>query len=94
MALPPIISNLPIIKFFTSGSSGAKAQAASAKTTAPTDVVEISEAAQKKLEQASGEAITTESAARDIAGDTRIILDSNEDSTLGLDPQFVRDNSS
>ncbi|AGH97584.1 hypothetical protein [Micavibrio aeruginosavorus] len=88
MALPPIISNLPIFKFFRSeGPTQSQQQTQSTQSgggTLPRDVVEVSDAALDKLNQ-SQDKIRNEAQARDTAEDVRDDLAENEDVSLGLD---------
>jgi hypothetical protein len=89
MALPPIISNLPIFKFFRSEGPAQpqQHQTQSAKAgggALPRDVVEVSDAALDKLNQ-SQDKIRNEAQARDTAENVREDLAENEDVALGLD---------
>lgn len=93
MALPPIIANNPLVKLFRSDgvedkNTGKKA-VAEASTGAARDVVEISEAARKKLESIQSEAAADEGQAREVAAETREMLRADESQTLGLDPEFA-----
>ncbi len=90
MALPPIISNLPIFKLFRSEApTQAPQQTQTAKSgggALPRDVVEVSEAALDKLSQ-SQDKIRNEAQARDTAEDVRDDLAENDDVSLGLDEE-------
>ncbi|WP_435641396.1 hypothetical protein [Micavibrio aeruginosavorus] len=90
MALPPIISNLPIFKFFRAeGPAQPQQQSQTTKTGGaplPRDVVEVSDAALDKLNQ-SQDKIRNEAQARDTAENVRDDLAENEDVALGLDEE-------
>jgi len=49
MAIPPIISNSPIFKIFQSDNAKSKTDKTESAAQSPQDVVEISEAAQQRL---------------------------------------------
>lgn len=86
MALPPIISNLPIVKLFKPNGTTQTAKAEERAPAAGTkDTVQISEAAQAKLKEAA--ALKSEQQARDTASETRQQI-ADYDGSLGLDPQF------
>lgn len=83
MAIPPILSNLPILKNFKSDDSSASKPAESSKDAASAqDKVEISAAAQERL---STEDVNQASAA---AVGARELLEADQGATLGLDPDF------
>jgi len=92
MALPPILSNLPFTKLFKTEqapeAAGKQAAPAKKETAAspPQDIVEISEAALKKLEGQSS--FLTEDEAKAAAGETRGILEKNPGVALGLEEGF------
>jgi hypothetical protein len=86
MALPPIISSLPIVKLFKphGTTQTAKAEENEPPSTGK-DTVQISEAAQAKLKESA--TLKSEGEARAAAAQTREQLQSY-DGALGLDPQF------
>ena len=90
MALPPILSNLPIVKLFGAGGTqpgkAAPTPAGRSEASLPQDMVELSEAARKRLEGAKI-IIGDESKARCLASEARVML-SESDISLGLDPKF------
>lgn len=88
MALPPIISNLPIIKLFTKPQTAANSQKGDAvKAAADNDSVRISAAASRQLRLSGAAAITDSAMAGKTAADTRAMLAANN-VALGLDPKF------
>lgn len=90
MALPPIISNLPIIKLLRSEQSSAVTGDA-VKAGAPNhdnDIVEISEAARQKLSETEPLSSDNLAQVREVAAETRSILE-NTDFSLGLGPDFA-----
>jgi hypothetical protein len=93
MALPPVIANNPLVKLFRSEGvetkNSDKKTAAEAPAQTPRDVVEISEAARKKLESVKQKAAEDDVAARKVAVQTRDLLTQDESQTLGLDPEFA-----
>ena len=94
MALPPILTNLPFTKLFrteqapeTDGKQAAPAKKEKESApSSPQDIVEISEAALKKLEGQSS--FLTEDEAKAAAGETRGILEKNPGVALGLEEGF------
>ena len=89
MALPPIISNLPLFKVAkTDGANeSSKTDAPQAGTSSsPQDVVEISEAAAARLEEA--QALADEQEALKVAASVRSEIAENPVS-LGLAPDFA-----
>ena len=88
MALPPVISNLPILKMFGIGASQpaktGKAPADNSGAKLPQDVVELSEAARSRME---GPQDLNESQAGNKAKETGALL-SESGVSLGLDPKF------
>ena len=89
MALPPILANLPVFKLFRSGQSETVQQqhGAAGKSSAPQDVVQISDAARQRLEGL--EDLASDSAAGKTATNTRTILADDPRLTLGLPPDFA-----
>ena len=88
MALPPIISNLPIFKLFKSApSSKQTGPAPAANSTLPKDVVELSDAAKKRLEGVQTLSLKNDTELRETLGQTRSLLSEHQVS-LGLDPSF------
>lgn len=90
MAIPPILSSLPVLKLFKSGSDNTAAQnktdSAQSRSAKPSqDVVELSEAAKQRLNGVKEPENVEE--ARNMAADTRAQL-SASDRALGLDPDF------
>ena len=86
MALPPIISNSPLFKLFKT-EPAAKSEpkpAVPQSASQPEDVVEISEAAQARL---NGVQTLSEQDAPGVAAQTREQL-TDSDIALGLDPNF------
>ena len=81
MAIPPIIANNPVFKLFQSDktqnkdSRKADDSAAASAGSSPQDVVNISEAARKKLESVQQKVADTDTQARRIAGETKGILE-------------------
>lgn len=89
MALPPIISNSPIFKIFQSDSTRSKndvAKTSGAQTTE--DIVEISEAAQERLNGIKSLSSDNAEQVREAAGEAGEILRRDESLTLGVDPAF------
>lgn len=93
MALPPIIANNPLVKLFRSdgaeNKNSGKKDAPGASADSPRDVVQISEAALKKLESVKQKAAADEAQARGVAAETRDLLRADESQTLGLDPEVA-----
>lgn len=89
MALPPILSNLPIFKLFKTAapSSSARQAGQSTKSAVPKDVVEISEAAKKRMEGLRPLSLKNESELRETLGKTRDLI-AEHGVSLGLDPSF------
>jgi hypothetical protein len=89
MAIPPIIANSPVLKLFSatkdSGTANIKTQSTAQSTK---DIVDISEAAQKRLDGARNLKSEGENAARAVAQDTAALLNDNETLSLGADPAF------
>lgn len=90
MALPPIISNLPIFKTFKPAPSEKTAQTEpetvhSLSENVAGDVVEISQAAQQRLE---GVKVLGDDDVPVVLVETQRILEENENISLGLDPDF------
>jgi hypothetical protein len=90
MALPPIILNSPLLKFFRADKSGKQAGAksqpqASSALPQPQDVVKISSAAQAKLPGVG--TVTNDAQAQSAAAKTRALL-GQTNLSLGLDPSF------
>ena len=90
MAIPPIISNNPLLKLFRteqqSGAGKSKQPVATAQT--PEDIVEISEAARERLDGIQDLSARKQDDVRQTAAQTGDILGHNQDLTLGLDPGF------
>ena len=89
MAIPPIITNNPIVKLFRSeqkAPDGPEAGRITQQT--PEDIVEISEIAQQRLDGL--EALSSKDPARlqEVSVQTRDLLAENESLTLGVDPGF------
>ena len=87
MALPPIISNLPIIKLFQPRDNAAAAKDNGAVKKAVSDTLNISTAAARALKLSGVAEIADAAQARDTAAGTRAILE-RANVALGLDPQF------
>lgn len=84
MAIPPIISNNPLLKLFRTDQSGGtdKTKTSDGPST-PQDVVEISDAARKRLDGVRHLSEDKPEEVKDVAGETRDILESNQNLTLG-----------
>ena len=87
MALPPIISNLPIIKMLQPRDNAAAAKDNGAAKKAVADTLSISTAAARALKLSGVAEIADAGQARDTAAGTRAILE-RTNVALGLDPQF------
>lgn len=88
MALPPIISNLPIIKLFKSNApANNQTNSEQAKAQAMKDSVSISAAAARGLKLSGTSLIKDDTEARNVAQQTNKLLADGEMS-LGLDPKF------
>jgi len=86
MAIPPIISNNPLFKLFrTEQPSGTKQEKTANPAATPKDIVEISDAAQQRL---NGIRELSEADAPQVAADTKDILEETGLS-LGLDKGFA-----
>lgn len=88
MALPPIITNSPIFKIFSgtpASRSAENTRTVQDDATLPRDTVSLSDAALKKLEDATPLAIRSESAARETATTVRVALESSPDLALGYE---------
>lgn len=89
MALPPIISNLPIIKLFKSNApANNQTNTEQAKAQALKDSVSISAAAARGLKLSGTSPIKDDEEARGVAQQTNALLSEN-DLPLGLDPKFT-----
>jgi hypothetical protein len=88
MALPPIISNLPIMKLFKSQNvANTQKTAESVKASATPDTVKLSAAAARQLKLSGTAEIKDSAQAQQTAANTRALLAENN-VALGLDPQF------
>lgn len=88
MALPPIISNLPIIKLFKSNApANNQTNSEQAKAQALKDSVNISAAAARGMKLSGTSPIKDDAEARGVAQNTNALL-SESDLALGLDPKF------
>lgn len=85
MAIPPIISNLPIFKSLKTAEPAQKQEVATSPATTE-DVVEISGAARERLENVR---TLTEQEAPEVSAQTAKEL-ADSDLALGLDPSFDR----
>lgn len=83
MAIPPIISNLPIFKNLKTAETVQKQEVKTSPATTE-DVVEISGTAQERLENVRA---LTEQEAPEVSAQTSKALEDN-DLALGLDPSF------
>ena len=89
MALPPIISNLPIIKLFKSNApANNQTNTEQAKAKALSDSVSISAAAARGLKLSGASPIKDDAEARGVAQQANKLLSEN-DLPLGLDPKFT-----
>lgn len=90
MAIPPIISNNPLFKLFRTDQQGgekdSKADANAAATTQ--DIVQISQAAQQRLDGIRQLSADDPAQIQQVAGETRDILEETGLS-LGLDRNFA-----
>ncbi len=89
MAIPPIISNNPILKLFKTDKSGGidATQKAAEAPNSPQDVVEISEAARKRLDGVKELSSDNPAEIKTVAENARDILEESG-VTLGLDSSF------
>lgn len=89
MAIPPIISNIPIFKLFRSEKpvSNESSEIKPEGSSMPQDVVNISVAATEKLEGTKALSLDNAEELRAVLGETRHILASSGQS-LGLNPDF------
>lgn len=89
MALPPIFSGLPFLKFFkpSPDSAGQGAEQTSSRSEKTADVVDISMAARKNLKGFEDLSSADERTIRGMLDQTRDLLASYP-LALGLDPQF------
>lgn len=88
MAIPPIISNSPIFKIFQSDNAKSKTDKTESAAQSPQDVVEISEAAQQRLNNIQDFSAENQAEIREAAGEAGEILRRDESLTLGVDPAF------
>lgn len=85
MAIPPIISNLPLLKLFKSAPEDKTAPVAPSAGQMPKDVINLSKEAQQAL-QTNNNPIRNDQQARAVASDTRDLLAEHDDIALGLKP--------
>lgn len=85
MGLPPILSSLPIFKSFKSDNAQSKQAEESPAPQSPQDVVELSAAAQSRLEGAK--TLNSEAEASETARETGALV-RDSDLPLGLDSSF------
>lgn len=79
MAIPPIISNNPLLKLFRTDQQGGEKNEKPANTAAtPSDIVEISETAQKRLDGIKQLSAEDPAEVQQVAGETRDILTENQ----------------
>lgn len=89
MAIPPIISNNPLLKLFrTDPASGSQDNETASVSQTSEDIVEISEAAQQRLDGIQEFSSERPEEIRQTAQESREILEGDEDLTLGADPAF------
>ncbi len=86
MAIPPIIGNSPLMKLFRTDPVKPSGDARKTENTAQDntqDIVQISEAAQKKLASVGNKPIESRNEAQNVARDTADILRDDDTLTLG-----------
>lgn len=88
MSLPPIFSNVPFLKNLTGVKTPAVQMPSSTPSASARDVVEISEAARRRLAEARQAPVDDPDAAQKAAQAVRATLAGALDTSLGLDPDF------
>ncbi|GEM_PF-1480964 len=84
MAIPPIISNNPLLKLFRTDDpgfrreSGGKTEKTSNAASTPQDIVEISQAAQQRLSGIQQLSADNPEQIQDVAGETKEILEETD----------------